>query len=280
MPSMPAELMPSSAADRPARAPLPGPRPHLPPAAPLGADRPGSAGPHAEQCARLGPGRARLPADRASAASARPRPPGSSPAGSTAPAPTAAAADAGALRRCASLRRDRRGPALDVIEMDAASHTGIDDMRELVEGVRYAPTSSRYKVYILDEVHMLSREGLQRPAEDARGAAAARQLHLRHHRSAQGPGHGAVALPAVRAAPGRGRAAGSAPGGICRQGRGADRARRAGADRARRRGLGARCALAARSGDRLRRGAGRRRHRSRRCWAWPTARACSTCSST
>ena len=45
----------------------------------------------------------------------------------------------------------------DVIEMDAASRTGIDDIREIIESVRYLPTSARYKVYIIDEVHMLSK---------------------------------------------------------------------------------------------------------------------------
>src|SRR6202049_1562932 len=45
---------------------------------------------------------------------------------------------------------------LDVIEMDAASHNGVDDVRAINEAVRYAPVSARYKVYILDEVHMLS----------------------------------------------------------------------------------------------------------------------------
>ncbi len=44
----------------------------------------------------------------------------------------------------------------DVIEMDAASHTGVGDIRELIESVRYAPVEARYKVYIIDEVHMLS----------------------------------------------------------------------------------------------------------------------------
>ena len=48
------------------------------------------------------------------------------------------------------------GRHVDVIEMDAASHTGIDDIREIVEQVRYKPVSARYKVYIVDEVHMLS----------------------------------------------------------------------------------------------------------------------------
>ncbi|WP_306252267.1 DNA polymerase III subunit gamma/tau [Parvularcula sp. IMCC14364] len=45
----------------------------------------------------------------------------------------------------------------DVIEMDAASRTGVDDIRELIESVRYAPVQARYKVYIIDEVHMLSK---------------------------------------------------------------------------------------------------------------------------
>jgi DNA polymerase III subunit gamma/tau len=46
---------------------------------------------------------------------------------------------------------------VDVIEMDAASHTGIDDVREIIENARYRPVSARYKVYIIDEVHMLSK---------------------------------------------------------------------------------------------------------------------------
>lgn len=45
----------------------------------------------------------------------------------------------------------------DVIEMDAASHTGVDDIREIIDGARYAPSSARYKIYIIDEVHMLSK---------------------------------------------------------------------------------------------------------------------------
>lgn len=49
------------------------------------------------------------------------------------------------------------GRHMDVIEMDAASHTGVDDVREIIEAVRYAAVSARYKIYIIDEVHMLSR---------------------------------------------------------------------------------------------------------------------------
>lgn len=54
---------------------------------------------------------------------------------------------------CVSIAQDRH---VDVIEMDAASRTGVADIRELIEGVRYRPVSARMKVYIIDEVHMLS----------------------------------------------------------------------------------------------------------------------------
>ncbi|RIY01093.1 DNA polymerase III subunit gamma/tau [Aureimonas flava] len=50
------------------------------------------------------------------------------------------------------------GRHVDVVEMDAASHTGIDDIREIIAQVRYRPVSARYKVYIIDEVHMLSTQ--------------------------------------------------------------------------------------------------------------------------
>ncbi len=61
----------------------------------------------------------------------------------------------GECDNCIAIRDDRH---VDVMEMDAASRTGIDDIRELIEGVRYKPTTARYKVYIIDEVHMLSRQ--------------------------------------------------------------------------------------------------------------------------
>ncbi len=56
-------------------------------------------------------------------------------------------------RHCAAIARSAH---VDVMEMDAASRTGVGDIREILEGVRYAPVSARYKVYIIDEVHMLS----------------------------------------------------------------------------------------------------------------------------
>ena len=55
---------------------------------------------------------------------------------------------------CQAISEDRHP---DVIEMDAASRTGVDDIREILDGVRYAPTEARYKVYVIDEVHMLSK---------------------------------------------------------------------------------------------------------------------------
>src|SRR5678809_1650032 len=58
---------------------------------------------------------------------------------------------------CEPCRAIAEGRHIDVIEMDAASHTGVDDVREIIEAVRYASVSARYKIYIIDEVHMLSR---------------------------------------------------------------------------------------------------------------------------
>ena len=61
----------------------------------------------------------------------------------------------GVCEPCVAIAESRH---IDVLEMDAATRTGIDDIREIVDSVRYAPTSARYKVYIIDEVHMLSEK--------------------------------------------------------------------------------------------------------------------------
>ena len=58
---------------------------------------------------------------------------------------------------CNSCREISEGRNVDLIEVDAASRTGVDDMRELLENVQYMPVSSRFKVYLIDEVHMLSK---------------------------------------------------------------------------------------------------------------------------
>lgn len=58
---------------------------------------------------------------------------------------------------CISCTAFDREQHTDIIEMDAASHTGVDDVRDIIEGVSYAPSYGRYRVYIIDEVHMLSK---------------------------------------------------------------------------------------------------------------------------
>jgi DNA polymerase-3 subunit gamma/tau len=63
------------------------------------------------------------------------------------------ASPCGRCEHCTAIAEDRH---VDVIEMDAASRTGVNDIRELIEGVRYRPVSARFKIYIIDEVHMLS----------------------------------------------------------------------------------------------------------------------------
>ncbi len=60
----------------------------------------------------------------------------------------------GQCEHCEAIAQDRH---LDVVEMDAASHTGVEDVREVIEAARYKPISARYKIYIIDEVHMLSK---------------------------------------------------------------------------------------------------------------------------
>ncbi len=59
----------------------------------------------------------------------------------------------GVCEQCAAIAEDRH---VDVLEIDAASHTGIDNMRELLEAARYRPVMGRYRIYVMDEVHMLS----------------------------------------------------------------------------------------------------------------------------
>lgn len=78
----------------------------------------------------------------------------------------------GVCPHCLAITADRH---MDVIEMDAASRTGVDEIRELLDGTRYRPTSARYKIYIIDEVHMLSRNAfnallktLEEPPEHVR----------------------------------------------------------------------------------------------------------------
>ena len=59
---------------------------------------------------------------------------------------------------CQNCKMANENNSLDIIEMDAASHRTIDDIRELNEATKYAPVASRYKIFIIDEVHMLTKE--------------------------------------------------------------------------------------------------------------------------
>ena len=87
----------------------------------------------------------------------------------------------GECPNCKMILEDRH---VDVIEMDAASRTGVDDIRELIDTVHYAPTSARYKVYIIDEVHMLSKNAfnallktLEEPPQHVKFIFATTELH-------------------------------------------------------------------------------------------------------
>ena len=59
---------------------------------------------------------------------------------------------------CATCQEIINSNHIDILEMDAASKTGIDDIRELIENAKYSPTSAKYKIFIIDEVHMLSKQ--------------------------------------------------------------------------------------------------------------------------
>ena len=87
----------------------------------------------------------------------------------------------GVCENCKAIGEDRH---VDVLEMDAASRTGIDDIRELTDGVRYKPVSARFKIYIIDEVHMLSKPAfnallktLEEPPPDVKFVFATTEVH-------------------------------------------------------------------------------------------------------
>jgi DNA polymerase-3 subunit gamma/tau len=90
-------------------------------------------------------------------------------------------APCGVCEPCRAIAEDRH---VDVLEMDAASRTGVDDIRELTEGVRYKPVSARFKIYIIDEVHMLSKNAfnallktLEEPPPDVIFIFATTEIH-------------------------------------------------------------------------------------------------------
>lgn len=62
--------------------------------------------------------------------------------------------------KCDSCTEITAGKALDLIEIDAASHTGVDEIRELIEGIKFSPVKSKYKIFIIDECHQLSKSAV------------------------------------------------------------------------------------------------------------------------
>ncbi len=85
---------------------------------------------------------------------------------------------------CSSCREIKEGRSLDLIEIDAASHRGIDEIRELRDGIKFAPTKEKYKVFIIDESHMLTREAanallktLEEPPSHAIFVLATTEIH-------------------------------------------------------------------------------------------------------
>ena len=113
----------------------------------------------------------------------------------------------GVCPNCVAILADRHP---DVMEMDAASRTGVDDVREIIEATALPPDPGALQgLHHRRGAHAVAQR-LQRAAEDAGGAAAAREVRVRHHRDAQGAGHRAVALPALRPAAGADRGTGGA----------------------------------------------------------------------
>ena len=149
--------------------------------------------------------------------------------------------------KCESCLAIARGDDIDVIEIDAASNTGVDNVRDIIENAQYRPARSRFKVYIIDEVHMLSKSAfnallktLEEPPEHVKFILATTEPEK--------------VLPTIlsrcqrydfRNIPTREIA--GAPEGHLQAGKDQGRRRRAAAGRQGRRGIDARFALAARS---------------------------------
>ena len=181
----------------------------------------------------------------------------------------------GVCEHCVAIAEGRH---VDVMEMDAASRTGVDDVREIIEAMRYRPVSARYKVYIIDEVHMLSRNAfnallktLEEPPAHVKFVFATTELRkvpvtvLSRCQRFDLRRVDAETLIAHFAA-------------IAKEEGAAGRARRAAPDRARGRRLGARRAVAARPGDRPRRRRGGRGAGARHAGARRRRAGLSTCS--
>ena len=113
--------------------------------------------------------------------------------------------DGGPCEQCAICTSANEGRALDLIEMDAASNRGIDDVRDLRDKINYSPAEARYRVYILDEAHQLTQaawDALLKTLEEPPPHAI---LVLATTESHKVPADGPLALPALRLPPPHGR---------------------------------------------------------------------------
>jgi DNA polymerase-3 subunit gamma/tau len=99
---------------------------------------------------------------------------------------------------CGACAEIAEGRSVDLIEVDAASKTKVEDTRELLENVQYTPTRARYKIYLIDEVHMLSNHSFNALVENPGRAAAPRHVSAGDHGSAKAAGDGVVAMFAVQ----------------------------------------------------------------------------------
>jgi DNA polymerase-3 subunit gamma/tau len=89
-----------------------------------------------------------------------------------------------ACNECESCLSFNNGQSLNIYELDAASNNSVDDIRSLVEQVRYAPHSGEYKIYIIDEVHMLSTSAFNAFLKNIGRTSLLRCLHFSDHREA------------------------------------------------------------------------------------------------
>jgi hypothetical protein len=137
---------------------LPRPRPQIPPAVVRRSRGPGARGPHARERHRDGSRRARVPLHGRSRGRQDDERAACSPSASTASGRTAKAAGPTAIpcQVCAPCREIAAGSDIDVQEIDGASYNGVDEVRRLQEGLAFRPARDRFKIYIVDEVHMLS----------------------------------------------------------------------------------------------------------------------------
>lgn len=106
-------------------------------------------------------------------------------------------ADGEPCNECAVCKDILAGRSVNVIEIDAASNNGVDNIREIREEVKYPPTQGKYKVYIIDEVTYAFGGGVQCASENTGGAACTCDFHSGDNRPTEGAGNDSFARTAV-----------------------------------------------------------------------------------